>query len=37
MTGKTFASMLVDKGYRGRKNVKGTEIIIPKKTEDEQR
>jgi len=31
MTGKTFASMLVDKGYRGRKNVKGTEIIIPKK------
>jgi len=31
MTGKTFRSVLVDKGYRGRKKVKGTDIVIPKK------
>ena len=31
MTGKTFKSVLVDKGYRGRKNVSGTEIVIPGK------
>ena len=31
MTGKTFSSVLVDKGYRGRKNVSGTEVVIPGK------
>ncbi|WPJ95134.1 IS5 family transposase [Coraliomargarita algicola] len=31
MTGKTFESVLVDKGYRGRKNVSGTEVVIPEK------
>lgn len=31
MTGKTFKSALVDKGYRGRKNVNGTDVIIPGK------
>jgi len=31
MTAKTFKSVLVDKGYKGRKNVQGTEVIIPKK------
>lgn len=31
MTGKTFESVLVDKGYRGRKNVAGTSVVIPGK------
>jgi IS5 family transposase len=31
MTGKTFESVLVDKGYRGRKNVAGTDVVIPGK------
>ena len=31
MTGKTFDSVLVDKGYRGRKNVAGTDVVIPGK------
>lgn len=31
MTGKTFDSVLVDKGYRGRKNVSGTDVVIPGK------
>ena len=31
MTGKTFESVLVDKGYRGRKNVGGTDVVIPGK------
>jgi len=31
MTGKTFESVLVDKGYRGRKNVAGVEVVIPGK------
>lgn len=31
MTGKTFDSVLVDKGYRGRKNVVGTDVVIPGK------
>ena len=31
MTGKTFKSALVDKGYRGRKNVCGTDVVIPGK------
>jgi IS5 family transposase len=31
MTGKTFDSVLVDKGYRGRKNVAGTNVVIPGK------
>ncbi|WPJ98227.1 transposase [Coraliomargarita algicola] len=31
MTGKSFESVLVDKGYRGRKNVRGTEVVIPGK------
>jgi IS5 family transposase len=29
ITGKTFDSVLVDKGYRGRKNVAGTNVMIP--------
>ena len=28
ITGKTFTTALVDKGYRGRKNVSGTDVII---------
>ena len=31
MAGKIFKSALVDKGYRGRKNVNGTDVIIPGK------
>ena len=31
MTGKIFNSALVDKGYRGRKTVGGTDVIIPGK------
>ena len=31
MTGKTFDNVLVDKGYRGVKNIGGTDVIIPKK------
>jgi len=31
MTGKVFDSVLVDKGYRGRKNVRGTDVSIPGK------
>jgi len=31
MTGKTFQSALVDKGYKGRKNVAGTAVVIPGK------
>jgi len=31
MTGKIFDSVLVDKGYRGRKNVCGTPVVIPGK------
>lgn len=31
MTGKIFDSVLVDKGYRGRKNVGGTDVVIPGK------
>lgn len=31
MTGKTFDSVLVDKGYRGRKNIAGTDVVIPGK------
>lgn len=31
MTGKTFESVLVDKGYRGRKNVGATAVVIPGK------
>ena len=31
MTGKTFKSVLVDKGYRGRKSVSGTDVVIPGK------
>jgi IS5 family transposase len=31
MTGKTFDSVLVDKGYRGRKNISGTDVAIPGK------
>lgn len=31
ITGKTFDSILVDKGYKGQKTVNGTDIIIPKK------
>lgn len=29
MTGKTFGSVLVDKGYRGRKSLGGTDVVIP--------
>ena len=31
MTGKIFESVLVDKGYRGRKNVGGIDVVIPGK------
>ena len=31
MTGKTFDSVLVDKGYRGRKNVGATNMVVPGK------
>ena len=31
MTRKTFSSVLVDMGYRGRKQVSGTEVVIPGK------
>lgn len=31
MSGKIFSSVLVDKGYRGRKNVSGTDVVIPGK------
>jgi IS5 family transposase len=31
MTGKIFESVLVDKGYRGVKNIAGTEVVIPGK------
>ena len=31
MTGKIFGSVLVDKGYKGRKNVCGTSVVIPGK------
>lgn len=30
MTGKVFESVLVDKGYRGKKEVRGTDVVIPK-------
>lgn len=31
MPGKTFDSVLVDKGYRGRKNIVATDVVIPGK------